>query len=130
MSRPKRWMNAVSAGQSALAALRELAGQYGEMKNEDKEHAEEKFTKESNALEEAFGELTSIKEEYEEWYSNMPEGLRQGPTGEKLDTIINLDTDICPEELSDEMDESWLDDAENKLDECENAELPRGFGRD
>ncbi len=59
-------------------------------------------------------DLEELRSEYEEWLDNMPEGLEDSPTAEKLQEIVDLD----------------LDQLTDGLDEFENAELPRGFGRD
>jgi hypothetical protein len=64
--------------------------------------------------------LEDIKSEYQDWYDNMPEGLQDGPTGEKLCEITELD-------FEPDLD---LDSVEEVIDAAENAELPRGFGRD
>lgn len=65
-------------------------------------------------LEAALEELKGIQEEYQDWYDNMPENLQQGPTGEKLQELQNLDLSI---DLS-------------VVDEANDADLPLGFGRD
>lgn len=85
MSRPARWADASGRAMAAAQAL-------------------------TDALE----ELKGIQEEYNEWYEGMPENLQQGPTGEKLQEIQNLDFDV---DLS-------------VVDEADAVDLPRGFGRD
>jgi hypothetical protein len=54
----------------------------------------------------ALDELRALQAEYEFWLENLPDGLRDSPTAEMLETICSLD-----------------------LDELD-VELPRGFGRD
>ena len=68
-------------------------------------------------VESAMEDLKEMQEEFSEWRDNLPEGLDQSPVAEKLDAMMDLDLD---------MDSS----IEDTLDECENAELPLGFGRD
>ena len=70
-----------------------------------------------NDLREAVDELESLREEYESWRDNLPESLQSSALGEKLETVCDLDF-------------SCLDDAETVIDEAENADLPRGFGKD
>lgn len=68
----------------------------------------------------AMQELRDLKEGYEEWRGNLPDNLASSALAEKLDEIINMDLDI-------EIDVS---DAEGAVSAAENADLPRGFGRD
>lgn len=70
-----------------------------------------------NDLREAVDELDSLRQEYEDWRDNLPESLQSSALGEKLEAICDLDF-------------SALDDIETAVDEAENADLPRGFGRD
>lgn len=58
--------------------------------------------------------LSEIKQEYQDWYDNLPENLQQSAVGEKLSAICDLDI------------ESALDTA----NEAKDADLPLGFGRD
>jgi hypothetical protein len=58
--------------------------------------------------------LKEVQEEYQEWYDNMPEGLQQGATGEKLQALADID----------------LDSALEAATEAQGADLPLGFGRD
>jgi hypothetical protein len=55
----------------------------------------------------AVAELLALQTEYATWLDALPEGLRNGTTGEALQAIIDLD-----------------------LDELIAVEPPRGFGRD
>jgi hypothetical protein len=58
--------------------------------------------------------LKELQSEYEEWYDNLPENLQEGATAEKLEAVLEL----C------------IDDLDDTLNECEEADLPRGFGKD
>ena len=73
---------------------------------------------------EAFERIKEVQEEYNDWRENMPEGLDQSPTAEKLDAIINIDL-----EVEDELEVN-LDELREKIDEAEQADFPLGFGRD
>jgi len=55
----------------------------------------------------AVGELIALQAEYAAWLEAMPEATRNGPTGEALQAIAELD-----------------------LDEIIAIQPPRGFGRD
>ena len=66
----------------------------------------------------AIEELQGLKDEYEEWQSNLPENLANSSLGEKLQAVVNLDLDRGVDELDD------------IVSECEAVELPRGFGND
>lgn len=97
-SRAARWARAVAKGQEALSAMEEHAG----------------------ALEEALTELEELKDEYQGWYDNMPEGLQQSPTGEKLQEVTNLDFEY----------EDPLEAMRTKIDDAEGVDLPLGWGKD
>jgi hypothetical protein len=51
--------------------------------------------------------LKAVRAEYERWLEAMPEALRDTPTGEALQVVLDLD-----------------------LDEIATIKLPRGYGRD
>src|SRR6266446_4239155 len=55
----------------------------------------------------AVATLVALQAEYAAWLDALPEALRDGATGEALQTIVDLD-----------------------LDELVSIEPPRGFGRD
>jgi hypothetical protein len=55
----------------------------------------------------AVAELVALQEEYRDWFEALPEGTRDGATGDALRAILDLD-----------------------LDEIAAIEPPRGFGRD
>jgi hypothetical protein len=70
----------------------------------------------------ALTDLQDLQSEYQDWYDNMPEGLRDSsPTGEKLGEITNLNIDP---------DATDLDEIESMIDDLEGADLPLGWGKD
>ena len=73
-----------------------------------------RWAKAIEAVREAAQNLEDIRDEYQEWRDNLPENLECSPTAEKLDEVIEFD----------------IDQIRDALDEAENLELPRGFGRD
>lgn len=68
--------------------------------------------------------LRDLREEYEEWRDGLPENLQDSPTAELLNELVDESVGWF-----DEL-ESAYDTAESALSDVENAELPRGFGRD
>lgn len=78
-------------------------------------------------LNDALSTLREVKEEYEEWQGNLPESLQSSPVASKLEAVTSIDIpdDV---ELNDLAGDS--SDVENAIDECEGADLPKGFGRD
>jgi hypothetical protein len=62
----------------------------------------------------ALSELVEIQEEYQGWLDNLPENLQGSPVGEKLQTVCDID----------------ISSALDAANEAENADLPRGFGKD
>jgi hypothetical protein len=99
-SRPARWQAACAKGREAIGKIEDLKAE----------------------LAEAFTELNELKSEYEDWQSNLPENLAQSALGEKLDAVVGLDLDWA--------EDGEISDAESLLDEAENLDLPRGFGKD
>jgi hypothetical protein len=75
-----------------------------------------------DAVNDALEELVAIKEEYDDWSSNLPENLHSSELGMKLDAIagITLDNLVEPD----------FDSLETAAEDCLNAEIPLGFGRD
>jgi hypothetical protein len=63
------------------------------------------------------GDLMELKEEYEAWRDNLPDNQRDGILAEKLDETIAAV-------------EAFEEALEAAIAELENADLPRGFGRD
>lgn len=62
----------------------------------------------------AIDDLISLQEEYQEWLDNMPDGLQEGATHEKLEAVCDVDF----QNLNDEIGVAF------------NMDLPLGFGRD
>lgn len=98
LSRGDRWRAAVAEARSILDAIMD----------------------QKQALEGALSDLNDIKAEYEEWLDNLPEGLRDGPTGSKLQEVADIDFEI-------EID---TDEVKNVIDTAEQVDLPLGWGRD
>jgi hypothetical protein len=98
-SRPARWEEACSEARERLDAAKEAA----------------------EAAVAAFEALKELQDEYGDWLDNMPDGLRAGPTGEKIEALMEIDL---------EPGENDIEAMEQALDEAEAAELPMGFGRD
>jgi hypothetical protein len=71
----------------------------------------------------ALEELRSVREEYESWRDNLPENLQSSALGEKLNAICDIDLDS-------EIDEPDFDTLEEAGQQCLDADLPQGFGRD
>lgn len=65
----------------------------------------------------AISDLQELQAEYEDWRARLPENLSGSALADKLDTVVS----ISFEELEPDFSE---------LEEAENVELPRGFGRD
>ncbi len=79
-------------------------------------------------LAEAMAEIKAVQEEYEEWQGNLPENMQSGETASKLECVTSIDIDSHTDlDLSNIGD---LEDISNTLAECEDADLPKGFGRD
>lgn len=125
-SRSARWMTAVEEARDAIERISTAAQ---EMDVNEIESAASDF-------EQAMQDLASVKEEYQEWYDNMPENLQQGATGEKLEAISQIDIESATldfsaiQEAIQQAVSEIIDEAAGYLDEAESAELPAGFGRD
>ena len=63
---------------------------------------------------EGISALVELVSEYQDWRDNLPENLDDSPVAEKLDTVIDL----------------GVDELETIINECAEADLPLGFGRD
>lgn len=72
-------------------------------------------------LRDALQELKEIQEEYQEWLDNLPENLQSGSLADKLNEVTNYDVEGA---------QSNLEEVESTVSDCENADLPLGFGRD
>lgn len=125
-SRSDRWMNAVSAAQNAAEDIVEAASS---LDYDATQTAVEE-------LEAAMTALSDVRQEYQEWYDNMPESLQAGATGEKLAEVTNLDVDepcVSMESVQDAIRDAigeLLNDVTDLLSDAEGVELPVGFGRD
>ncbi len=73
-----------------------------------------RWAKACEKMREGLDELTSLKDEYQEWRDNLPENQDSSPVAEKLDAIASID----------------FESLEDIVSECECADLPLGFGRD
>lgn len=137
-SRPQRWADAVSTGQDAVSRLKAILEDIEENKNKVTDNHINDWAKEAGILSNAMSELDGLREEYEEWQSNLPENLQQSALGEKLEAVCSLNFTVDEFDGigadSDEDDlQSALSDVENiedELSDAENADLPRGFGKD
>jgi hypothetical protein len=98
-SRADRWAEAISDCRTALEKIEEGKGEF----------------------ESAMGELQSVKQEYDDWNDNLPDNLRAGTLGDKLEAVASLDLESVEIDMS---------SAETALDEAEGLDLPMGFGRD
>lgn len=131
-SRPARWGRAIENGMAAVNDMREAVETFTEPKVDKtgKAEARARFDTARDDLASALSELEGLKDEYSEWLSNLPESLHQSALGEKLQAMEDMDTDsVAINDIGDEPEDS-IQEAEDKLSECESAELPRGFGND
>ena len=126
-SRPARWGRAVAAAQEALELARDAKQSVAD---QVQELWDDEMSKPLATLADAMAELMDLQSEFQEWYDNMPEGLQQGATGEKLEAISQLDLDYAEPDQPDFDFDFDLDEVESQIDEAEGAELPLGFGRD
>lgn len=76
------------------------------------------------ALDSVLDNFRELREEYEEWKEGLPENLQDSPTAEKLEELVDS-SDGWLDEL-----EAAKESANNALADLEQADLPRGFGRD
>lgn len=113
-SRPERWAAAVSKAQDALANVRAETEQLKGL---------------LEALSAALSDLQAVQDEYIEWRGNLPENMQNSSTAEKLEEVENLAIESVSD-VEEAIDLSKLDEVEEVLNECENVDLPRGFGRD
>jgi hypothetical protein len=61
------------------------------------------------AMGDAVQTLAGLLDEYEQWRDNLPESLTEGSTAQRIEELLEL---------------------RDLVDQLQNAELPRGFGRD
>ena len=104
-TRSQRWLNSISTAQENMEEVREAADVLL-----------------------SFEEVKAVQEEYQEWLNNMPEGLQQSPTAEKLEEIVYLDFDSISVDAFDF--DSVLCEVDDLLAEAEQVDFPLGFGRD
>lgn len=64
-----------------------------------------------------------MKEEYQGWLDNLPDGLRDSPVGEKLQAVTEIETDL-------DVSSASLDEIGQVIDAAEQADLPLGWGKD
>lgn len=136
-NRADRWNEATAAARVAFDAIKEAIenanARLEEVIQGVRDELEEAIDEHSGKLSNAMDEIRSIQEEYNEWYGNMPEGLQNSATGEKLSTIEGMDLsvefELADASASPEF-ESNIDEVESALDEAEGADLPMGYGKD
>jgi ParB-like nuclease domain len=104
---PTRGERLVNAGQDLIDAI-------GKLRSAWEEHI--------GPVNEALEELQGVQEEYESWRDSLPENLQSSATAEML-------TAICDIQLK-EIEEPDFETLESAAEECLEAEIPRGFGRD
>lgn len=102
-SRPARWNEACAAALLALEGIEAAV----------------------SAFETAVADLRGVQEEYDEWKENMPENAASSPLGEKLEAVTSIEI----EELASTLEEA-VNEAREKIEEAEGADLPRGWGKD
>jgi hypothetical protein len=141
-SRARRWEEAVSAMQDAVSEAQEIwrdkeeadghregleeGEEFQEEDFEDDESLQERLDTAQSNFNDAVSEIESLKEEYAEWRSNLPEGLEDSPTAEKLDEVENLEVS----EVEWNIEDNDPSQAEDMISELESADLPLGWGRD
>ena len=125
-SRAARWSEAVGDAKTALEALQEAASDLDA----------DRLESATSDFESAMQALADVRQEYQDWYDNMPEGLQSGAAGEKLEAVLEIDVEnvsVDADEIRQAIQnavEDVIADAIDVLDEAENDELPIGFGRD
>ena len=73
-----------------------------------------RWAKAIEAARTAVADLVELQGEYQDWLDSLPEGLEESPVAEKLDAVCDLE----------------VEEIESILQDCEDADLPLGFGRD
>lgn len=147
-SRPVRWANAVAQAREAqeeLVAVKDsvnddLAEAFQTLCDglqEAIDTARTKLEEPGEKATDALQQLEELRNEYEEWYDNMPQQLQDSACGEKLSEIVNqfdfdieLDLEIEFPQIDSLTCELDLDELESLVDEAESADLPLGFGKD
>lgn len=127
LSRPKRWEYAVS---SAKALLEEYQNKLDYV-NDIVSGLVEELNEMAAGVNTAVEEIQEIQTEYEDWQSNLPENLADSNTATMLDEVVNIDLTVEIQEIQfEEFEKDDSDEVLSSLEEAENVELPRGFGRD
>ena len=128
-SRGDRWQSAVAEAREALDAFDGVRMEVTDDIQTVLDEAESKMQDARDALDEAYQHIRDVQEEYQEWYDNMPEGLQDGATGEKLQMITEIDLELDMDALAlPEVEiEIDLSEIEQQLDEAENVRPPTGI---
>lgn len=124
-SRTTRWQDACSNGSDAVSEATQVFEEL-EAEEIDEEEAEGRLAEASSQLESAMSTLEEIQGEYQDWLDNLSDGLREGPTAEKLEEVCQLD--LSYEEF--DVHDGNADTQEQTLADAEAADLPLGWGRD
>lgn len=72
-----------------------------------------------DAADGAVSDLLELQQEYQDWRNALPENMECTPTAEKLDDVCDLELGFLD-----------LHELADVLDDAEQIDLPRGFGRD
>jgi len=140
-SRQQRWNDAIAEARTAFETLQTAKEEAEEKTQELADELQQKLdeiidylVEKRDAATDALQSLVDIREEYQEWFDNLPENLQgNSPVSEKLQAVLDIDVEPSlpdPEfEFTLELNFD-VDDLESALDEAEGADLPRGFGRD
>jgi hypothetical protein len=131
-----RLQNAAQAVLDAVEEARNAVERRDDQMEKFREELESANSELADAISEVearMDELRGIRDdEYQGWYDNMPEGLKQSAVGEKLETLLGIDLEPSMPEVGElpELDEVDFDDIESAAQEVMDADLPLGFGRD
>lgn len=157
LSRPKRWAKWNGEFSTCLSELEttveEITDAIPSTDDDDDSDGTVEVTGELASLlaqwtgivgraQDALAEVEAVKDEYRDWFDNMPDSLQSGPTGDLLSALVDIDTDFpdvpTPEpeageriaaDITEDM-RSAIDELQDIADALESAEFPRGFGRD
>lgn len=96
-SRPQRWARGCEEARGALEDLATAAGEVADAFNEgnlaDAEAALAQMRVAVGEFEDALSTVSEVKDEFEEWRGNLPAGLDESATAEKLDDVIGLEVE-------------------------------------
>jgi hypothetical protein len=130
-SRAVRWCHAICAVRNVLEEQQQTVSEAQQVVEDALSQYYDALQVARDAIEEAVQEVIEVRDEYQEWYDNLPENLRgNSPVSEKLETVIELDFDLDMDTDETELEEFDWSGIEDLLGEAENVELPMGFGRD